>query len=151
MALNVTIIEGNLTRDPEINYVGQNNTACCKFGIAHNKKYGDNETVHFFNVTCWGKIAENVSKYMTKGSKVYIEGELNYDTWQDKDGNNRNSVSINARTVHFGPKSGSQNNNNQNNNQNNNNQNNNQNNNNQNNNQGNENEGFPPGNDGAPF
>ena len=103
--LNSFIGIGRLTRDPELRYT-PGGTGVCKFGIAINRTYrnqeGNNvEDVLFINVTTWGKQAENVSQFLKKGRRVAISGELRSNNWQDKEGNKRTSFEINARTVQF--------------------------------------------------
>jgi len=103
--LNSFIGIGRLTRDPELRYT-PGGTGVCKFGIAINRTYrnqeGNNiEEVLFINVVTWGKQAENVSQFLKKGRRVAISGELRSNNWQDKEGNKRTSFEINARTVQF--------------------------------------------------
>ena len=103
--LNSFIGIGRLTRDPELRYTS-GGTGVCKFGVAINKTYrnqeGNNvEDVLFINVVTWGKQAENVSQFLKKGRRVAVNGELRSNNWQDKDGNKRVSFEINARTVQF--------------------------------------------------
>jgi single-strand DNA-binding protein len=103
--LNNFVGIGRLTRDPELRYT-PGGTGVCKFGIAINRTYrnqeGNNiEEVLFINVTTWGKQAENVSQFLKKGKRVAINGELRSNSWQDKEGNKRTSFEINARTVQF--------------------------------------------------
>ncbi|MEA1939367.1 MAG: single-stranded DNA-binding protein [Candidatus Caldatribacteriota bacterium] len=103
--LNSFIGIGRLTRDPELRYT-PGGKGVCKFGIAINRTYrnqeGSNvEDVLFINVTTWGKQAENVSQFLKKGRRVAVNGELRSNKWQDKEGNNRTSYEINARTVQF--------------------------------------------------
>lgn len=103
--LNVFMAIGRLTRDPEIRYT-PNGKAVTKFGLAVNKSYrkADGEEVKtplFVNVTTWGKQAENVSEFIHKGSKVAVNGSLQSNNWEDKDGNKRTSFEIVARMVQF--------------------------------------------------
>ena len=103
--LNSFIGIGRLTRDPELRYT-PGGTGVCKFGIAINRTYrnqeGNNiEEVLFINIVTWGKQAENVSQFLKKGRRVAISGELRSNNWQDKEGNKRTSFEINARTVQF--------------------------------------------------
>jgi len=103
--LNVFMCIGRLTRDPELRYT-PNGKAVSKFGLAVNKSYRktDGEEVQtplFVNVTTWGKVAENVSNFLHKGSKVAINGSLQSNTWEDKSGNKRTSFEIVAQIVQF--------------------------------------------------
>ena len=86
---NRVILLGNLTRDPELRYIGTG-TAVSDIGLAVNdrRKNASGEWVDevtFVTVTLWGRTAELASEYLTKGSPVFIEGRLKLDTWE-KDG-----------------------------------------------------------------
>lgn len=103
--LNIVAVQGRLTRDAELNYLkNQNGTAVSKFSIACNeyrKGAENNQYVHYFDIVVWGKMAENVSKYLSKGSAVNIEGQLQQERWQTKDGENRSRIVITAKNVYF--------------------------------------------------
>lgn len=110
MYLNKAIVYGNLTRDPEMKALpsGMNVTS---FSIATNRVYNDSdgkrqEQTEYHNVTVFGKQAENVNKYLTKGSSAYVEGRLQTRSWE-KDGQKQYRTEIVAETVQFGPKGGS--------------------------------------------
>jgi len=103
--LNSFIGIGRLTRDPELRYTPAGK-AVCKFGIAINRTYRNQEgnnvdDVLFINIVSWGKQAETCSQFLKKGRRVAINGELRSNNWQDKDGNKRVSFEVNARTVQF--------------------------------------------------
>jgi single-strand DNA-binding protein len=105
MSFNKIIVVGNLGRDPELRYTPQG-SAVCDFSIATNEKRRDKagelqNVVTWFRVTLWNKQAENASKYLTKGSSVYIEGRLRIEEWTDREGNNRYSLDINATDMQF--------------------------------------------------
>lgn len=100
MDINRVIIIGNMVRDPELRYL-QNGTAVANFTIAVNDGYGDKKTVDFIRVTAWKKIAENVTNYCGKGSKVAVEGKIKQQTWEDKEGNKREKVFVNAQQIMF--------------------------------------------------
>ncbi len=105
MSFNKIIVVGNLGRDPELRYTPQGN-AVCDFSVATNEKKRDKggdlqEVVTWFRVTLWNKQAENASKYLTKGSPVYIEGRLRVEEWTDKDGKLRHSLEVNATDMQF--------------------------------------------------
>ena len=90
---------GNLTRDPEVR-VTPKGTALCTFGIAVNRTYKNEagqqvEEVNFFDIECWGKIAEVIGKFFTKGKPIFIQGRLKLDTWDDKaTGTKRSKVKV---------------------------------------------------------
>lgn len=105
MSFNKIIIVGNLGRDPELRYTPQG-TAVCNFSIATNEKRRDKagemqEVATWFRVTLWGKQAEVASKYLTKGSAVYVEGRLRIEEWTDRDGNNRQTLDVNGTDIQF--------------------------------------------------
>lgn len=105
MSFNKIIVVGNLGRDPELRYTPQGN-AVCDFSVATNEKKRDKagdlqDVVTWFRVTLWNKQAENASKYLTKGSPVYIEGRLRVEEWTDRDGKLRHSLEVNATDMQF--------------------------------------------------
>ncbi|HWS88597.1 MAG TPA: single-stranded DNA-binding protein [Pyrinomonadaceae bacterium] len=105
MSFNTIIIVGNLGRDPELSYTPQG-TAVCKFSVATNERRRDKageqqDITTWFRVTVWGKQAENVSRYLSKGRKVYIQGRLHVEEWTDREGKPRQSLEVNASDVHF--------------------------------------------------
>jgi len=98
-SFNKVILMGNLTRDVELKYT-QNNTPIAKIGLAVNNRFktatGEikEETV-FVDCEAWGKTAETIAKFFTKGRPIFIEGRLKLDTWQDKnDGTNRSKLKV---------------------------------------------------------
>ena len=105
MSYNKIILIGNLGRDPELSYTPQG-TAVCKFSVATNERRRDKageqqDITTWFRVTVWGKQAENVSKYLSKGRRVYVEGRLHVEDWTDRDGKQRYTLEVNATDVHF--------------------------------------------------
>jgi len=105
MSFNKIIIVGNLGRDPELRYTPQGN-AVCNFSMATNEKRRDKagelqDITTWFRVTLWGRQAENASKYLQKGSPVYIEGRLKLDEWTDRDGNTRQTLDVTATDMQF--------------------------------------------------
>jgi single-strand DNA-binding protein len=95
---NKVILIGHLSKDIELRYVN-NNTVVGSSGIAVNRRYTVNgekrEDVCFVDITFFGKTAEIANQYLKKGSKILIEGRLQYDTWQDKNtGANRSKHSV---------------------------------------------------------
>ena len=105
MSFNKIIIVGNLGRDPELRYTPQG-TAVCNFSMATNEKRRDKagemqDITTWFRVTLWGRQAENASKYLQKGSAVYIEGRLKLDEWTDRDGNTRQTLDVTATDMQF--------------------------------------------------
>lgn len=79
---------GNLTRDPELR-VTPKGTPICQFSLAINRQFkmesGETrEEVLYVDVEAWGKVAEVITKYCTKGKPLYVEGRLRLDQWEDK-------------------------------------------------------------------
>ena len=98
MSFNKITIMGNLGRDPELRYTPQGD-AVCNFSVAVSEKKRDKtgelqEITNWFKVTLWRKQAETASKYLTKGSPIYIEGRLSVDEWTDRDGKNRFTLEV---------------------------------------------------------
>lgn len=106
MSLNSVNIMGNLTRDPEMKYTSSGR-AVCNLSIANNRIFSKNgekvSEVSYFDVEVWGVIAENCSKYLSKGSGIIVEGRLRQDRWE-KDGKTQSRVRITANNVHFMPR-----------------------------------------------
>lgn len=87
--VNKVFLIGNLTRDPELR-VTPKGTAVCAFALAVNRKFrdeagADREEVTYVDVEAWGRAAENIAKYCTKGRPLFVEGRLRLDQWEDKD------------------------------------------------------------------
>lgn len=101
--LNKIIIAGRLTKDPETKTT-PDGTTITNFSLAVNRYYKDKEETEFFNVVTFNKTAENVGKYLSKGTVAIVEGRLQTRNWEDKEGNKRTSVEVVADNVQFGPK-----------------------------------------------
>ena len=89
-SFNKVLLMGNLTRDPQLKYL-PSQTAVVEFGVACNRKFRtangeDREEVTFVDVTSFGKQAEVINQYFQKGKPIFIEGRLEYDQWEDKQG-----------------------------------------------------------------
>jgi len=97
--MNLVVIKGNLTRDPEMRYTPKG-TAIANISIAVNEVWNDDqgekhEKVHFFDVDVWGKRAEVVSQYFYKGKPILVTGKLKQETWDDKEtGKPRSKIKI---------------------------------------------------------
>jgi single-strand DNA-binding protein len=92
---NKVILAGNLTRDPEMRYTPKG-TAVAKFGLAVNRKWkaetGElKEEVTFVDIEAWSSQAETIGKYLKKGRPILLEGRLRYDSWDDKQTNQKRS------------------------------------------------------------
>jgi single-strand DNA-binding protein len=86
---------GNLTRDPQMKFL-PSQMAVTEFGLAMNRKFRtaageDREEVTFVDITAFGKQAEVINQYCTKGKPIFIEGRLKLDQWEDKNGGGKRS------------------------------------------------------------
>ena len=96
---NTVTIVGNMTRDAELRYTASG-VAVTEFGVAWNSKDRDgNESVSFFDVTCWRELAEHVAESLGKGNRVIVYGRLDQNTWETKDGDKRSKVRVMADDV----------------------------------------------------
>ena len=91
--MNKFIVTGNITKDAELRYTA-NDKAYSKFSIANNEGYGDNQKTNFFNCTLWGKSAENLNRFLTKGQKLLITGRVELGKYTDKEGVERLTTDI---------------------------------------------------------
>lgn len=105
MALNQVAQMGRLVADPELRKVN-NDTSVVSFRIAVDRDFVNKETnqreADFFNVTAWRGLADFVAQYFAKGDMIAVTGRLQSRTYQDKDGNNRNTIEILAEHCYFG-------------------------------------------------
>jgi single-strand DNA-binding protein len=102
--VNVVVITGNLTRDPELRHTG-GGTAVCDLRVAVNSRRKEGQEwvdkPNYFDVTVWGAQGENCANYLSKGRPVAVEGRLDWREWEAKDGGKRQAVSIIANSVQF--------------------------------------------------
>jgi single-strand DNA-binding protein len=94
-ALNKVMLIGNLTRDPQTKTL-PSNTTLVEFGVAMSRRFKtqsgeEKEEVCFVDCTAFGKQADVIAQYCTKGKPIVIEGRLKYDTWDDKNGGGKRS------------------------------------------------------------
>lgn len=101
--MNKVIFMGRLTRDPELRYGSQNNTAIARFSLAVDRRFkrDGQPTADFFNCTAFGKTAEFVDKYLKKGTKVVLDGEVQNDNYTDKDGKMVYGTQIIVNNIEF--------------------------------------------------
>ncbi len=97
-SVNKVILIGNLGRDPEIRYT-QSGEPIANFTLATNEVWNDKsgqrqERTEWHRVEVFGKTAQVVRDYLTKGRQVYLEGSIRYEEWTDKDGNKRNTTRV---------------------------------------------------------
>jgi single-strand DNA-binding protein len=101
MTVNKVILVGNLGKDPELHTTaGGTQVATLRIATSyHHKEHGEQTEWH--QVVVFGRTAENVGRYLSKGRQVYVEGRLQTRKWQDKDGNDRYTTEIVGDQVHF--------------------------------------------------
>lgn len=94
---NKATLVGRISTDLELRYTGSNK-AYCRFNLAVNRM---NEGTDFIPVTVWGKPAENLVQYQSKGSLILVDGSISMNNYTDKDGNNRTSFEVMTSNVQF--------------------------------------------------
>lgn len=104
-SLNRVFLMGNLTRDPELRYT-PSGTAVASFGIAVNRTWtgqsGEKkEEVCFVDINMFGRRAEVVNEYFSKGNPIFVEGRLQFNQWETKDGQKRNTLRVVAENFQF--------------------------------------------------
>ena len=101
--MNQVALVGNITDDPELRYT-ESGAAVCGFTVAvshrskHNGEWQD-VTDGFFRCSAWRSVAENASRTLKKGTRIFVAGKLVQRTWQDDAGNKRQSVEIQVTNV----------------------------------------------------
>lgn len=101
---NKVILLGNLTRDVELRHT-QSGQALGKFGMAINRKYTVNgeskEETCFVDLTAWGRQAELLNQYVKKGSQLFVEGRLQFSTWESQEGGKRSKLEVVVENFQF--------------------------------------------------
>ncbi len=99
---NKVILVGNLTRDIELRY-SQGGMGIAKTAIATSRKFTNNgekkEEVCFVDITFFGRSAEIANQYLRKGSKILVEGRLNFEQWVDQNGQKRSKHSVTVENM----------------------------------------------------
>jgi single-strand DNA-binding protein len=103
---NKVMLMGNLTRDIELKVLPQGNQTVGNFGIAMNRKFKsasgeEREEVTFVDCEAWGRTAEIMKQYLTKGRPVFIEGRLKLDQWEDKEGKKQSRLRVVVENFQF--------------------------------------------------
>ena len=96
--INKVIISGNLTKDMEVN-VTKKDVLVGKFTVAVQIGYGDNSKTQFYPVVLFGNRVESLQKYLLKGAKVLIDGQIDYNSIQDDEGNWKNDLQIKVKKL----------------------------------------------------
>ena len=109
-SVNVVVLVGNLTRDPELRAT-TGGTSVCRLGLAVNERTKDpttgewGERPNYFDIDVFGGMGESCAQYLTKGRQVAVEGRLRWRSWETQEGQKRSAVSVVANTVQFlGPR-----------------------------------------------
>lgn len=103
--LNKVFLIGRLTRDPEVRYT-PSGQAVVDFGLAVNRVFNaqngeKREETCFVDINIWGRRGEVAKEYLRKGKQVFIEGRLNFRSWEGQDGQKRSKLSVVADTFEF--------------------------------------------------
>ena len=102
---NKVLLMGNLTRDPQLSYT-PSQTAVVDFGIAVNRRWtgkdgSQKEETCFVDCRAFGRMAENINKYMSKGRPLFVEGRLTYEAWTAQDGTKRSRHRVTVENFRF--------------------------------------------------
>jgi single-strand DNA-binding protein len=102
---NKVLLIGNLTRDPQLSYL-PSQTAVVDFGLAVNRRWtgkdGEKkEETCFVDCTSFGRPAETINKYLTKGRPVFVEGRLTFNSWTAQDGTKRSKLKVTVENFQF--------------------------------------------------
>lgn len=102
LMLNVVVLMGRLTSDPEIHHT-PNDVAVTSFSIAVERSYksGDERQTDFIDIVAWRSTAEFICKYFRKGQMIAIHGSIQTGTYNDKEGNTKKTFEVLADTAHF--------------------------------------------------
>jgi len=103
--INVVVLTGNLTRDPELRSLPSGMSVCSLRIASNTRRKGQSgeweDKANYFDVTVWGAQGENCARFLSKGRPVALNGRLEWREWQAQDGQKRQSVEIIADSVQF--------------------------------------------------
>jgi single-strand DNA-binding protein len=104
-SMNKVILIGNVGNDPEVRYL-DGGSVVAKFSVATNERYttrtGEQvDQTEWFRVEVWNDQAKTVEKYVRKGNQIYVEGRLKTETYTDREGKERFSLTVRATTFQF--------------------------------------------------
>ena len=102
--MNLIVLSGNLTKDPEIRYQGNSNIPIARFTIAAQRSYKNADGKYeadFINCVAFNKTAEIIEKYFRKGSRIMVQGEWRTGNYKNKDGNTVYTNDCNVNKVEF--------------------------------------------------
>lgn len=98
--INNAVLVGNLVKDPELRFVAGSGKAMCRMSIAVSRPKNKDKT-DFINIVVWGKTAENCSQYLSKGSKIGVEGSYQTGSYTKEDGTKVYTNDVLAHSVEF--------------------------------------------------
>ncbi len=101
--LNKVMLIGNLGADPETRFT-QDGTCVCNLRLATTEKFksrdgNQQERTEWHRIVMWGRLGEIANQYLSKGSRVYVEGKIETRKWQDRDGNDKYTTEIRANEM----------------------------------------------------
>ena len=104
-SLNKVFLAGNLTQDPELRYT-PSGAAVADINLAVNRTYltksgEQKKEVCYVRIVVWGKQAQSCAQYLSKGTPILVEGRLQLDSWETKEGEKRNQLKVQAERVQF--------------------------------------------------
>jgi single-strand DNA-binding protein len=107
---NKVLLLGNLTRDPQLSYT-PNQTAVVDFGVATNRRWtgqdgSQREETCFVDCRAFGRTAENINKFFSKGKPIFLEGRLTFDSWTAQDGSKKSKHRVTVENFQFLPGTG---------------------------------------------
>ncbi len=107
---NKVLLLGNLTRDPQLSYT-PNQTAVVDFGVATNRRWtgqdgSQREETCFVDCRAFGRTAENINKFFSKGKPIFIEGRLTFESWTAQDGSKKSKLRVTVENFQFLPGTG---------------------------------------------
>lgn len=99
--MNLVVLSGRLSKNPELKYLPPNGIAVSSFDIAIEKEYikNDNNKADFFTIQCWNKLAESIANNLDKGRKVLVHGYLKTNTWSDENNKNHKNILVVAKRI----------------------------------------------------
>ncbi len=104
MNVNKVFLAGHLTREVELRHT-QGGTAIAKFGLAVNERWSkDGETkekVHFVDLVAFGKTGEAIAQFFSKGKPIFVEGRLNFSSWETDEGEKRSKLEVTVDSFQF--------------------------------------------------
>jgi single-strand DNA-binding protein len=101
--MNKAILMGRLTKDSELRYTSNNNTAVCSFTLAVNRRFAKEgeQKADFISCVSWQKTAEFISKHFAKGDMIAVVGRIQTRTWDDNDGKKHYVTEVVVEEAYF--------------------------------------------------